>query len=71
MGMPLRFYRAITQDSCCSNVIGEPGPAAQVRLIFNRGIRASCSASATVAKDRRGADCGLQPLGVSLFLERF
>ncbi|MBV8747302.1 MAG: histidine phosphatase family protein [Xanthobacteraceae bacterium] len=33
MGMPLRFYRAIAQDPCCINLIDEPGPAAQVRLI--------------------------------------
>jgi phosphoserine phosphatase len=33
LGMPLRFYRAITQDPCCVNVIGEPGPAAHVRLV--------------------------------------
>ena len=33
LGMPLRFYRAIAQDPCCINVIGEPGPAAQVRLV--------------------------------------
>jgi phosphoserine phosphatase len=33
MGMPLRFYRAIAQDPCCINVISEPGPAAQVRLV--------------------------------------
>jgi broad specificity phosphatase PhoE len=33
LGMSLRFYRAITQDPCCINVIDEPGPAPQVRLI--------------------------------------
>ncbi len=33
MGMPLRFYRAIAQDPCCINVIQEPGPVAQVRLV--------------------------------------
>jgi probable phosphoglycerate mutase len=33
MGMPLRFYRALAQDPCCINVIEQPGPAAQVRLV--------------------------------------
>jgi probable phosphoglycerate mutase len=33
LGMPLRFYRAIAQDPCCLNVIDEPGPDAQVRLL--------------------------------------
>ena len=33
LGMPLRFYRAIAQDPCCINVIDEPGPVAQVRLV--------------------------------------
>ena len=33
LGMPLRFYPAIAQDPCCINVIQEPGPTAQVRLV--------------------------------------
>jgi probable phosphoglycerate mutase len=33
LGMHLRFYRALAQDPCCLNVVDQPGPDAQVRLL--------------------------------------
>jgi len=33
LGMHLRFYRVLAQDPCCLNVVDQPGPDAQVRLM--------------------------------------